>query len=338
MRSLFLVSSICLLATGACLLAQDRVPADVVRPSAKTNAPLHQGSDQASDLSYILGPSDQMTLFVPDLEEMNNKTQRIDKGGDINFPLAGRFHAAGLTVNELESQIERRINKFVVDPHVTVYLTDLHSQPVSILGAIETPGSQQLEGHKTLFEVLSEAGGLRSDAGNTITITRRLEWGRIPLPDAKDDPTGQFSLATVNIQTVENPANPGNNLVIKPHDMISVSKQARVYCIGQVRRPGGFLLGQKDSLSTLQILSLAEGLDKNAAATKAKIMRAVPGASRRIEIAVNLKQLMAGKIDDIPLTSDDILFVPNSTAKSTANRALEAITQAGTGIAIYSGH
>jgi hypothetical protein len=64
-------------------------------------------------------------------------------------------------------------------------------------------------------------------------------------------------------------------------------------------------------------------------------MRSVPGSSTRAEIAVNLKQLMAGKAPDLPLRSDDILFVPNSAAKNMAARTAEAAIQIGTGVAIY---
>jgi polysaccharide biosynthesis/export protein len=77
-------------------------------------------------------------------------------------------------------------------------------------------------------------------------------------------------------------------------------------------------------------------MDKTAAPQKAKIMRVVPGSSTRTEIAINLKQLMAGKAPDLPLKSDDILFVPNSAAKSIAARTAEAAIQIGTGFAIYA--
>jgi polysaccharide export outer membrane protein len=65
-------------------------------------------------------------------------------------------------------------------------------------------------------------------------------------------------------------------------------------------------------------------------------MRAIPGNSSRTEIRVDLKKLMAGKTPDQPLKADDILFVPNSSSKTAATRALEAAVQIGTGMAIYA--
>jgi polysaccharide export outer membrane protein len=135
-------------------------------------------NDAATPSNYTLGPDDQITLFVSDVDDLSNKPMRIDMKGNITLPMVGRVHAAGLTVDELRAAIEQRMKKFVNDPDVLITVTEYRSQPVSILGAVNTPGVHQLEGHKTLFEVLSAAGGIRSDAGNTVTITRESDTPR----------------------------------------------------------------------------------------------------------------------------------------------------------------
>ena len=94
-------------------------------------------------------------------------------------------------------------------------------------------------------------------------------------------------------------------------------------------------MGENESLSALQVLSLAEGLDRAAATDKAKIMRNIPGSGNRAEIPVDLKKILTGKASDVPLLADDILFIPTSAAKNMAMRSLEAAIQVGTGIAIY---
>lgn len=285
--------------------------------------------------TYMLGPDDQITLYVSDAEEISGKPMRIDMRGDINLPMAGRIHAAGLTAEQLEVAIQSRLRRFFKDPDVVVSITEFRSQPISVLGAVNAPGVHQLQGRKTLFEVLSLAGGLRQDAGNKVKITRNLQWGRIPLPDAKDDDTGKFSVAAVSVKSIMNATDPTENIGIKPEDVISVPKADLVYVVGSVHKPGGYVLGENETLSALQVLSLAEGLDRTAAPTKAKIMRASPGTSKRSEVAVDLKKLMAGKGTDLSLKADDILFVPDSTAKSITSRTLEAAVQIGTGMAVY---
>ncbi|MBV9404989.1 MAG: polysaccharide export protein [Acidobacteriaceae bacterium] len=326
-----------LIAVPMTLLAQQGTMSLPARSGSQPAAASAEASDpsQSAPTNYILGPQDQITLYVADAEEMNDKPIRIDMRGDLSLPMAGRVHAAGLTIEQLESEIENRLKKYLTDPDVVVSVTEFRSQPVSVFGAVGKPGVHQLEGRKTLIEVLSLAGGLRDDAGNSIKITRSLEWGPIPLPDAKDDPTGRFSMASLSAKSVLNGSDPRDNIVIRPNDVISVPKADLVYVVGSVHKPGGFPLGQNGSLSTLQVLSLAEGLDKTAAPDKAKIMRQVAGQSNRTEIAVNLKKLMAGKDPDLPLRSDDILFVPNSAAKNAAGRGAEAAIQIITGLTIY---
>ncbi len=284
---------------------------------------------------YTLGAGDQLTVTVSDLDEFNDKTFRIDRSGNLNLPLAGRIHADGLTIDQLEAETAEHLRRIVKDPDVVIGISEFHSQPVSILGAVNTPGIRQLEGQKNLFEVLSLAGGLRPDAGYMISITRDLKWGRIPLPDAKNDSTGRFSIASLKVRNVMNGTHPAENITVMPGDTISVPKADLVYAVGSVTKPGGFPLGENETLSALQVVSLAEGLQKTAAGDKAKILRSVAGSSNRAEIAVNLKQLMAGRAADIPLQSNDILFIPNSAAKSATYRSLEAVIQAASGVAVY---
>jgi polysaccharide export outer membrane protein len=279
--------------------------------------------------TYALGSGDQIVVRVPNVEEIDSKPIPIDLRGNINLPVAGRIRASGLTTEQLEGVIAGRLTKFLVHPDVTVYLAETRSQPVSILGEVQAPGVHQLQGRKNLFEVLSLAGGLRQEAGNVVNITRRLEWGPIPLAGAANDSTGQFSVASVEVRSVMSASNPAENILIMPNDVISVPKADTIYVIGAVKKPGAYILGQHRTLSALQILALAEGADKTAATKNARIMRVLPGSNDRSEIPVDLKTILSGKMPDVPLMADDILFVPTSTAKAAGYRTLEALVQGG---------
>ena len=275
--------------------------------------------------AYILGPDDSVVVRALDAEEIVAAPVRIDARGFINLPLAGRIKASGLTTEELEHEIASRLKKYLNNPDVTVYIAEMRTQPVSIIGAVQAPGVQRLQGQKTLFEALSAAGGLRADAGYLVRITRKIEWGPIPLPGAQTDPTGQFSVASVNVKTIMDATNPKDNILVKPDDVISVPKADIIYVIGSVKKPGGFILGEHESLSGLQILALAEGLDRFAKPDHAKIMRPIKGSEERTEIPVDLKKILAGQMTDVSLKADDILFVPNSPGKAAAARTVEAV-------------
>ena len=124
------------------------------------------------------------------------------------------------------------------------------------------------------------------------------------------------------------------------NDVISVTRNEIVYVLGAVKKAGGFPMAERDTLSVLQALSLAEGLDRTASPKNAKILRMTPGATKRSELPVNLEQIFSGKAEDVPLLQDDILFVPDSKEKRAILRTLEALvslgTTAGAGIIITS--
>jgi polysaccharide biosynthesis/export protein len=292
------------------------------------------GESVAQLPAYVLGPGDQVVIRVLDLEEIGENPFRVDMRGNINLPLAGRIHAGGLSVEELEAAVATSLRKYLQDPVVTVSIFEFSSQPVSVIGAVNNPGVHQIRGSKTLFEIISEAGGLKNEAGNSIKITRRRENGDIPLPGAVADASGEFSVAEVSVKSVMEARNPRENIRIQPNDVISVPRGELVYVIGAVKRAGGFVLGEREHISVLQALAMAEGLDHEASPSTARILRESEGASRS-EIPVDVRKMLAGKTGDVPMLTNDILFIPNSTPKSAAVRGLEVAIQVGTGIAIY---
>jgi polysaccharide biosynthesis/export protein len=293
-------------------------------------------ADERPGQSYVLGADDEITVRALDLEDIDPKTPlRIDMRGNISLPLAGRLRAAGLSVEQLEAEITTRLKAFVNEPVVTVTVASFRSQPVSLLGSVTNAGVHQLQGRKTLFEVISMAGGLRQDAGNSIKITRQKEWGPIPLPTAQMDSTGEFWVAEVSVKSVLEAKNPQENIIVQPHDVISVPRGQLIYVIGAVRRAGGFVLGDRETVSVLQALSMAEGLDKASSAKNSKVLRPQPGGTARLEIPVDLAKVLAGKAEDVHLRADDILFVPTSAAKSATMRGVEAAIQIATGVVIW---
>jgi polysaccharide export outer membrane protein len=285
--------------------------------------------------SYILGPNDQIRVHVLHLDEIGPEPMRIDMQGYINLALVGRLHAGGLTVESLEGAIAERLRSYLLNPTVSVTIVEYHSQPVSILGAVNQPGVHQLQGRLRLFEALSLADGLRPDAGDQIKITRRKEWGALPLEGTITDPSGEFSIGSVSTKSVMEASNPEENIELKPNDVISVPKAKLVYIVGSVKRPGGFALNEKDSISVLQAISLAEGLEKTASAGKAVILRNANAGAQGAEVPINVQSILSGKSKDMQLNANDILFIPESKVKAVALRAAEALVQTGTGMAIY---
>jgi polysaccharide export outer membrane protein len=272
---------------------------------------------------------------VPELDSKSLGVVRIDHQGNIRLPIVGRVHASGQTVEDLEEQIGSRLSSVMRKPEVSVSVSEYRSHPVSVLGAVRNPGVYQVTGPKTLFEVLSLAGGLNPDASNRIKITRAASAGMLPLPSAKLDEGGAFYIAELNVRSVMEAKDPEENIVVLAEDVITVPKADMVYVVGAVHKAGGFPLSEKEQISVLQAVSLAEGLDKVANAKAARILRQQSQGAERSEVVINVEKILDGRAKDVSLQSNDILFIPNSMAKSTSTRILEAAIQAGTGIAIW---
>jgi polysaccharide biosynthesis/export protein len=299
--------------------------------ASPANVPVH---DAHAD--YVLGPGDQIALTVPGLEEEyqhssgSEKMFRVDASGDITLPIIGRIHASGLSTAALELEAQARLKPVLKDPQVVVTIASFGSEPVSVLGAVKNPGIIQLQGKKTVFEVLSMAGGLQPEAGYSVQITRSFKDGKIPLPTAQVDSNAQVSTASIKLKDIINVPNASDNIEIIAGDTVSVPKAGIVYVVGSVTKPGGYPLGESESLSALQVVSLAEGLQGTASASKSRILRTIPGSPNRAEIPVNLDRLMAGKMKDLQLRADDILFVPGNKAKKAGLRTIDAIVNAAT--------
>jgi len=299
-------------------------PSDVTKPPKSAD----------SRTQYPLGPNDQIKVWVLGVEEIGDKPIRIDPNGDLDLPLIGQVHAAGLTVDQFKRELVQRYSKELLKPQVSVELMEFGSQPVSIMGAVNKPGIHQLEGHKTLLEVISMGEGLRPDAGPRVNISRMLENGPIPLANAKPDPSGQFSVANVGVKDLLSGTHPAENITVFPNDVITVPGAEQVFVIGEVKKAGEIPM-KGDGVTVLQALSTAEGFGPTPAPQNAKIIRIVPGSGERKEIPVDLKKMLAGTTEDMAMRPNDILVVPPSGSKKLGMRVLEAAIQAATGFAMY---
>ena len=291
-------------------------------------------SDSAAG-NYVLGPDDEILVHALHSDEISDKPFRVDPSGYIGIPMIGRVRAGGLTVEQLERELSLRLSSYIREPEVTVRVAEFKSQPVSVLGAVKNPGVYHLQGRKTLVETLSTAGGLEPDAGGVINITRRQECGAVPVDNARPDPSGRFSVGEVKLRPLMEAKDPNTNLTVCANDVITVPRARLVYVIGEVHKPGGFVLHDQETVSVLQALSMSEGLLHTAGPQKARILRAQSGQGQRQEIPVNLNHILDGKAEDVTLRADDILFVPDSKPKTAALRGVEAAIQTATGVVIW---
>lgn len=285
----------------------------------KGAAPRSEGF--AANAAYRLGPGDVIDINVFEVEELS-KPVVISPEGTASLPLVGTVEIGGLTTPQAAARLrELYANNLIRDPQISVSVKEYHSQPVSVLGAVAKPGVYQLRGPRRLSDVLALAEGLAADSGPEVTIHRLLAEGG----------EKTYSVSTRSLLSLDAPEQ--NNPWVQGGDTIRVSKAGVVYVVGEVGRPGGFPIKDQEQITVLKALSLAEGLRRNAAAQKARVIRN-QGAVRQ-ETAIRLRDVLDGREPDAPLAPGDILFVPSSQARSAMGRAAEAAVQVTTGVIIW---
>ena len=266
----------------------------------------------------LLGPSDLVEVNVYNVPELSTKG-RVSNSGDIYLPLIDYVHVDGLTPEEAQAAVEKKLSDggFVKNPHVVVLVTDSSSSNVSLLGEVSRPGSYTVLGERRLLDVISAAGGFTERAGGTITITHR------------SDPS---QVVTVKLPSDSSPSSP-NNIVVQPGDTVMVQRGPVFYVVGDVLRPSGFV-SDTDYFSVLKAIALAGGPAKTASLNGTTILRKSEKGTQQIRVP--LKQILRAKVEDIRMQSGDILFVPNSAGRAALDRSVAAITQLASGVALLA--
>jgi len=281
-----------------------------IRPSE--SATTHSGS------SLRLEAGDLVEVGVYNVPELTTKA-RVSSKGEIYLPLIDYVHVAGLTAEEAEGLVQKRLSDggFVKNPHVTLFVDQYASQGASVLGEVAKPGVYPVPGEQRLFDLISAAGGFTEKAGRSITVTHR---------DQPDKP--------ITVPLSRNVSdNPESNVPVLPGDTIIVRKADLVYVVGDVGRPSGFLM-DSGHLTVLQAIALAGGTTRTANLGGARIIRKGPDGIT--ETSVELKKILRAKAPDVTMQADDILFVPTSAAKAFAGRTFEAAMQAATAASIVA--
>jgi polysaccharide biosynthesis/export protein len=268
-----------------------------------------------------ISPGDLVIVTVDGVSDYKPEA-RVSEDGIISLPLIGEVAVGGITVEHAQDEIAKKMSdgNYFRDPRVSVFVKEYASIGISVLGEVARPGVYPSLGVRRLYDVVSAAGGFSARAGKTVTITHR-DLPQKPITITIDaDPAKSVS----------------SNVEVEPGDTIMVSKAGLVYVVGDVGRPGGFIMDNNERITVLQVLAMAQGVNRSAAMGSARIIRRTPQGPS--EVQVPLKQMMAAKTSDMEMQPEDILFIPGSAAKNVVKRSMESVMQVATGLAIYGVH
>ncbi len=296
---------------------------------APAPAPIFPAPNSGDDLSYRIGPGDELDVRVFGRPELT-RIARVDSLGRIRLPFLNEVQAACMTEAQLAVAIAEKYKKYLRDPQVDVLVKEFRSQPVAVIGAVASPGRFQLQRRVRLLELITFAGGPGAHAGSTIHIIHNAEHNYCSTDTQKEKPetaggdgnkegSSLPMLTSIKLKDLLD-GTPEANLYIQPGDIISIPQAEQVFVTGSVVKPGAYSLLNK--LTLTQAVALAGGVNLDASRSKVRLVRQVPGSETRKETIYNLDDIHRRKIQDVALLPNDIVEVPSSTMKVASRSVL----------------
>ena len=313
MRIILLLAAFCI-SLGLAQEAQQAAP----EPSLLGNLPAQK-----------IGPNDLLSISVYGAPELT-RTVRVSAEGFLRLPmLKQKVEAKGLMPSDLEEKIATALSseQILVEPIVTVNIAEYHSRPISVAGAVKLPVTFQALGKTTLLEALTRAQGLSPDAGTEIVVTRpALEPGSL------------VRVERIPLKGLIDAADPALNVTLEGGEEVRVPQIGRVFVVGNVRHPGAFKIEDGFGLTVLKALAMAEGLSPYAMKIAYVYRRGEQQAQQ--EVAIDLRKILDRKLPDVPLSANDIFYIPDNRTQrvtmTTIERAVGFVSSTASGLLIYS--
>lgn len=160
--------------------------------------------------TYRLGPEDVISVNVFDLPKYSRASIIVPPDGKISYYMVrGGIHVAGKTTQEVADEIARHLDEYIIDPKVDVSLDKAMSARYGVLGDVAQPGVRIITRRLSVYEALSEAGGvLRTGDKKKVTV---LQW----------QPDRTLKAINIDVSAIEKGKAP-DNYFLRPGDQIFV--------------------------------------------------------------------------------------------------------------------
>lgn len=251
---------------------------------------------------YRLGPEDEIEIRVWSHDDLTRK-MRVGLNGTISFPFVGEVKAQGLSVLELQKELERRLGpNYIIDPHVSITVTEFKSQKFFVVGNVQKPGTYPWTKPIRVVEAISLAGGVSSGSigkplsGAVIIIIRAQPGEKIDQPK-KPNESPESQKVTISLSEAL-AGDPKQNVEIKNGDTIYVPNLI-YYVTGEVKKPGRY--PYEENMTVLMAVTTAEGFTDKASSRGIFIIREQSGIKGKVKAGL-----------DDPIRPGDTVVVPES--------------------------
>jgi polysaccharide export outer membrane protein len=271
--------------------------------------------------TLLIAPGDLLHIQVADTPEMDEDARVTDQGM-VPIVGIGDVKVAGLTPSNAATAVRDKLidGHYLNHPMVSINVEEFATLQVSVIGEVKASGAYPIATPRPILDVLALAGGLTSEANRHILLERKGDQQH-PL---------DYYVSNDGTQAIE------HQIMVNPGDTIVVSRAGIVYILGDVNRPGGYVMSNNDSqLTLLQGLALAGGVTRAAKQGHAHLIRKkLGGGFSDTELSVG--EIQKGKQPDLALLPGDVLYLPFSFVRNLATTGVSSIAASAAGAAIYA--
>jgi protein involved in polysaccharide export with SLBB domain len=256
---------------------------------------------------YVLGPEDEISVYVWRNKELSFENIIIRPNGYISLPILGNVNVCGLTCRQLEERLVSSLLPYIKSPRVSVNMNKKRFFRIYIVGQVKKPGVYDIRrAQTTVSEALALSEGVTERAALQRCLIQRK---------------GQT--ISVNLEEYLKAGNTKNDATLEEGDVLVIPEtNQRVAVMGEVQKPGVYDLKEGENL--FQALTTAGWFNNKARVSQIAVFRA--NAQGKVEKnIINLRDLNKNSKEGdeifkkIALQNGDIIYVPEIKGPSMDN-------------------
>nr|WP_218949090.1 polysaccharide biosynthesis/export family protein [Acinetobacter sp. YH12117] len=266
-----------------------------------------------SHRNYNLSPGDILSIYLwaypeitPPTNTISNEQAiqangyQIDQSGYIQFPIIGRYKAAGKSLSQVNRELRSQLSRYLKTPDVVARVLSYQGQRYSVQGNVMKGGQFYLSDQPTsVYTALGLAGGVNAQQGNNASITLVRQGQTYHLNSIELEQAG-FSL---------------HNLLIQPNDTLYVNSREnqKIYVMGESGKNQSLPL-RDQGMSLSDVLGESLGLNPlSASRSKIYVLRSQPSGAQTEVYHLDLTSIADfGLANQFKMRSNDIVYVDAS--------------------------
>ena len=266
-----------------------------------------------SHKNYKLSSGDILSIYLwayPDItpptatisneQSVQANGYQIDQNGYIQFPMIGRYKAAGKSLTQVNQELRSQLSRYLKTPDVIARVLSYQGQRFSVQGNVTKGGQFALSDQPvSVYTALGMAGGVNSQQGDNASITL-VRQGRT------------YKLNTIELEKAGLSL---HNLLIQPNDTLYVNSREnqKIYVMGESGKNQSLPM-RDQGMSLSDVLGESLGLNPlSASRSKIYVVRSQPNATHTEVYQMDLSSIADfGLANQFKMRSNDIVYVDAS--------------------------